>query len=68
VIPQITPERLDGPSGQLLVALVQQEYVRRYGGPDATPMGADDVVPPRGMFLVAYLGTRPAGCGRVRAG
>jgi GNAT superfamily N-acetyltransferase len=68
VTPQIRTERLDGSSGELLVARVQQEYVRRYGGPDATPMDPADFVPPRGVFLVAYVGDRPVGCGGVRAG
>jgi len=56
----------DDPVVQRLVAEVQEEYVRRYGGPDDTPMRAEDWVRPEGLFLVAWLDGLPVGCGGWR--
>ncbi|MFC5906853.1 GNAT family N-acetyltransferase [Streptacidiphilus monticola] len=42
------------PDAQLLIAEVQQEYVRRYGDGDATPVDAAEFEPPQGLFAVAY--------------
>jgi len=50
-----------------LIAEVQQEYVVRYGGQDATPVDPAEFVPPRGLFLVAYVDGVPAACGGWRA-
>ncbi len=55
------------PDSQWLVAEVQQEYVRRYGGQDQTPTVPADFAPPRGLFLVGHLDGSPAGCGGWRA-
>jgi GNAT superfamily N-acetyltransferase len=46
---------------QALVAEVQQEYVRRYGGPDETPLDTGVFEPPRGAFFLAYDADGPAG-------
>lgn len=42
------------PDAQRLIDEVQQEYVRRYGDMDVTPMDPADFDPPRGLFAVAY--------------
>lgn len=49
-----------------LVAEVQREYVRRYGGEDTTPLDARTFVPPVGLFLVADIDARAAGMGGWR--
>jgi GNAT superfamily N-acetyltransferase len=54
------------PDAQLLIEEVQQEYVVRYGGPDHTPMVADDLAPPAGGFYVGYLGDAPVTTGAWR--
>lgn len=41
---------------QALVADLQQEFVRRYGGPDATPLDPAMFDAPDGHFLVGYSG------------
>lgn len=51
---------------QSLVAEVQQEYVRRYGGPDTTPVDPDEFAPPGGTFLVASVDGEAVGCAGVR--
>jgi GNAT superfamily N-acetyltransferase len=63
---QLRSEPIDGPAATALVEQVQEEYVRRYGGPDLTPMHPEDFTPPRGSFVVAYLDGTPVGCGGVR--
>jgi len=50
-----------------LVEEVQEEYVRRYGGPDATPTAPGEFAPPRGLFVVGYVDGVPAVCGGWRA-
>jgi hydroxymethylpyrimidine/phosphomethylpyrimidine kinase len=54
------------PVAQRLVAEVQQEYVRRYGGPDQAPLDPAEFAPPGGLFLVAWLAGVPTGCGGWR--
>jgi WS/DGAT/MGAT family acyltransferase len=49
-----------------LVAEVQQEYVRRYGGHDETPVDPTEFGPPNGTFLVARVGTTLIGCAGLR--
>jgi GNAT superfamily N-acetyltransferase len=44
----------DHPDVAPLVQEVQQEYVRRYGGEDSTPLATDMFVPPTGLFFVVY--------------
>lgn len=56
----------DHPDAQRLVAEVQQEYVRRYGGPDETPLDAAYFEPPAGSFFVGYLGDEPVATGAWR--
>jgi GNAT superfamily N-acetyltransferase len=57
------------PDAQLLMAEVQQEYVRRYGDGDATVLDEGDFEPPHGVFAVLYDvdGATPLGTGAWRA-
>lgn len=57
---------LDDPVAAAMVEAVQQEYVVRYGGRDAMTVDPAEVLPPEGLFLVAELAGRPAGCGGWR--
>jgi GNAT superfamily N-acetyltransferase len=57
----------DDPLAQYLVEQVQQEYVQRYGGPDAAVVDPAEFLPPAGLFLVAEVDGEPAGCGAWRA-
>ena len=69
----VRPEPYDGPSAGSLVAALVVDVEDRYAG-DTEPddpeaewvLGIDDVTPPRGVFLVAYLDGRPVGCGALR--
>ena len=54
------------PDAQLLIDEVQQEYVRRYGGPDDTPVDRDEFSPPNGHFVVLYEAGRPVAMGGWR--
>jgi GNAT superfamily N-acetyltransferase len=57
----------DHPDAVRLIAEVQQEYVVRYGGEDRTPVDPSEFTPPRGLFLVGYLGEEPVACGGWRS-
>jgi GNAT superfamily N-acetyltransferase len=59
---------LDDPDAVKLIEEVQQEYVLRYGEPDATPTDPAEFTPPAGLFLVGYLDEVPVVSGgwRVR--
>jgi GNAT superfamily N-acetyltransferase len=52
---EIEPRSYGDPDVQRLVAEVQAEYVRRYGGPDAAAVQAREFDPPDGLFLVGVL-------------
>jgi GNAT superfamily N-acetyltransferase len=54
------------PDAQRLVAEVQQEYVRRYGGPDETPLEPTMFDPPRGAFFVLCVEGEPVATGAWR--
>ncbi len=56
----------DSDLASTLVAEVQQEYARRYGTPDSSPIDADEFAPPDGAFLVARVGTTAIGCAGMR--
>lgn len=56
----------DDPVARTLVAAVQQEYVRRYGGPDETQVQPGEFAPPAGLFVVAWQDAEPVGCGGWR--
>jgi len=57
---------LDHPDAAALIDEVQQEYVRRYGGVDRTPVDPGDFAPPDGLFLVGYCDDRPVATGGWR--
>ena len=57
----------DHPDATALIAELQQEYVRRYGGQDVTPVDITEFAAPRGLFLVGYLHGEPVACGGWRA-
>jgi GNAT superfamily N-acetyltransferase len=63
---ELREEPYDGPGAQVLIAEVQQEYVRRYGGPDRSPVEPDEFAPPRGRFLVGYVDATPVAIGGLR--
>jgi GNAT superfamily N-acetyltransferase len=56
----------DDPVAQELIGRVQQEYVRRYGGPDGAVVSPGEFLPPTGVFLVAEVDGVPAGCAAWR--
>jgi ribosomal protein S18 acetylase RimI-like enzyme len=53
-------------AAQALIAEVQAEYVRRYGGPDDTPLEEGTFDAPRGAFFVGHLGDVPVAMGGWR--
>lgn len=62
----LRPAGYDDPQVQQLVEAVQQEYVVRYGGRDAMEVDPGEVLPPRGLLLVAEVDGAPVGCGAWR--
>lgn len=54
------------PGVAVLLGEVQQEYVVRYGGPDASPIDPADFAPPDGAFLVALCDDQMVGCAGLR--
>ncbi len=51
---KIVPVAYGDADAVTLIAEVQREYVRRYGGADQTPVDATEFAPPHGLFLVGY--------------
>ncbi len=64
VVLEVVP--FDSDLATSLVAEVQQEYVRRYGGQDETPVDPAEFAPPLGTFLVAHVGASAIGCAGLR--
>lgn len=56
----------DHPDAVTLIDAVQQVYLERYGGIDATPVAPSDFAPPLGLFLVGYASGLPVVCGGWR--
>lgn len=54
------------PDAALLVEEVQEEYVRRYGGRDETPIDPAYFEAPRGAFFVGYCDDVPVATGAWR--
>lgn len=54
------------PDAVALTEEVQEIYVERYGGPDATPLDPLMFDPPEGSFFVGYLSGVPAASGAWR--
>lgn len=63
---EITQVRITDPDAVRLVAEVQQEYVRRYGGPDDTPLEPTVFDAPSGRFFLGYLDGEPVAMGGWR--
>jgi GNAT superfamily N-acetyltransferase len=66
ISPELRQVDYHHPDAQLLIDEVQQEYVRRYGGPDDTPMDREEFGPPNGHFVVLYEAGRPVAMGGWR--
>ena len=62
----LVDEAFDGPVAAGLIDEVQQEYVRRYGGQDDTPVDPAQFAAPDGTFLVALLAGTAIGCAGMR--
>lgn len=62
----LRPSRLDDPHALALIAEVQAEYTDLYGGPDESPIVAEEFNPPLGLFLLGYLDDRPVAMGGWR--
>ncbi len=54
------------PDALLLIEAVQEEYVARYGGRDATPLDPLMFEPPAGSFYVGYVDDVPVASGAWR--
>jgi GNAT superfamily N-acetyltransferase len=68
VVPRVDIRRV-APSdeqGRALIAAAVAELAERYDGDQDPAVDLDDLVPPRGDFLVALLDGKPVGCGGVR--
>ena len=57
---------IDHPDAALLVEEVQQEYVRRYGGRDESPIDPAEFRAPEGAFFVGYAAGVPVATGAWR--
>ncbi|WP_340536974.1 GNAT family N-acetyltransferase [Nocardioides sp. GXZ039] len=64
--PRIARVEYGDPDALALIAQVQEEYVRRYGGPDRTPLDPAMFDPPVGSFFVAYADSTPLATGAWR--
>jgi GNAT superfamily N-acetyltransferase len=66
--PKVEDDRFDSNVAEPLVRALGLELVERYGFPDPDPDGltSDDLAPPTGAFVIAWLGSRAVGCGGVR--
>ena len=64
---RLTPDRLDSATGVALADALMAELEVRYGGPDeADGLHADQLAPPNGTFLVAWIDDEAVGCGGLR--
>lgn len=63
----LRPTPLDHPDAAHLIAEVQQVYVERYGGEDATVLDPGEFAPPAGFFAVGYADGQPVACGGWRS-
>jgi GNAT superfamily N-acetyltransferase len=62
----LRPAAYDSPEAITLITALQGEYLVRYGGHDETPVDPAEFRPPRGRFVVAWIGDLPVGCGGWR--
>ena len=63
---ELRPTPFDHPDAVRLIAEIQQVYVERYGGEDATPIDPREFDAPGGFFVIGYVGGEPAACGGWR--
>lgn len=63
---RLVPDRIDSTVGARLVTELLHELADRYGGPDPDEPSPHDLAPPHGLFLVAWTGDEPHGCGGIR--
>ena len=63
---EIQPRSYADPDVARMIAEVQAEYVRRYGGPDGAAVEQDEFDPPAGLFLVGLLDGVPVATGGWR--
>jgi GNAT superfamily N-acetyltransferase len=63
---ELRPTPVDHPDAVRLIAEIQQVYVERYGGEDATVIDPREFDAPAGLFLVGYVDGEPVACGGWR--
>jgi GNAT superfamily N-acetyltransferase len=63
---ELHPTPFDHPDAVRLIDEIQQVYVERYGGEDATEIDPREFDPPGGLFVVGYVSGEPAACGGWR--
>jgi GNAT superfamily N-acetyltransferase len=63
---ELRPTPLDHPDAVRLIAEIQQVYIERYGGEDATVIDPREFDAPAGLFLVGYVDGEPVACGGWR--
>lgn len=56
----------DDPLAIRLIDELQADMVRRYGGPDTTPVDPAEFAPPHGLFVVAEADGDVVGCAGLR--
>ena len=64
---RVVPDRLDSDVGTALVAALLDELRSRYGAEDPDEPAPDELAPPGGVFVIAWTGDEPVGCGGLRA-
>jgi GNAT superfamily N-acetyltransferase len=64
---ELRPTSFDHPDSHRLIAEIQQVYVERYGGEDATEVDPREFDAPDGFFVVGYADGEPVACGGWRA-
>jgi GNAT superfamily N-acetyltransferase len=63
---RLVTDRIDSVVGATLVLELLRDLTERYGGPDPDEPSPHDLAPPDGLFLVAWIGEHPVGCGGLR--
>lgn len=63
---RLVQDRIDSPVGAALVTQLNDDLRDRYSAEDTDQPWPTDLVPPGGIFLVAWLDDEPVGCGGVR--
>ncbi|MCS5495805.1 GNAT family N-acetyltransferase [Cnuibacter physcomitrellae] len=58
--------RYDDADALPLIEAVQAEYTRMYGQPDGAPLDPEQLAPPAGDFVIAYLDGAPVAMGGWR--